>query len=161
MPNGVFTQLDVFVSNYPSFCSSKYCSSVKSLMPISAVKSIAEVFLVYFLSAIPSLYDRNTDSRGLWSFPLSNQRKGIRPTSCHPAPHLARRLWIPFHEVTRVYQHWLPAVLGPATTQDLDDASCGVQSEHSRCQAVLSVVLMSAPFSSRFLGLSLVHTSCH
>lgn len=35
---GVFTQLDVFVSKFPSFCNSRYCSSVRSSMPMAIWK---------------------------------------------------------------------------------------------------------------------------
>ncbi len=38
---GVFTQLDVFISKFPSFCNSRYCSSVRSSMPMAAAISIA------------------------------------------------------------------------------------------------------------------------
>src|SRR6266853_914792 len=38
---GVFTQLEVFVSKFPSFCNSRYCSSVKRSMPLAAAISIA------------------------------------------------------------------------------------------------------------------------
>ena len=38
---GVFIQLDVFVSKFPSFCNSRYCSSVKSSIPMAAAISMA------------------------------------------------------------------------------------------------------------------------
>ena len=39
--NGSFYQLDDFVSKLPSFCSSRYSSSVKSSMPMAAARSTA------------------------------------------------------------------------------------------------------------------------
>ena len=52
---GVFSQLDVFVSNLPSFCNSRYCSSVKSSMPMASAIFMALSFgLFSFLDSSAS-----------------------------------------------------------------------------------------------------------
>ena len=54
---GVLIQLEVFVSNSPSFCNSRYCSSVKISMPIAAAISsalFAGLLLLSRSSASPS-----------------------------------------------------------------------------------------------------------
>ena len=52
---GVCTQLDVFISKFPTFCSSRYFSSVKSSIPMAAAISIALFFGVYsFLDSCAS-----------------------------------------------------------------------------------------------------------
>lgn len=53
-PNRI--QLDVFISKFPSFCNSLYCSSVKSSIPIAAAISTALFFgLFAFLDSSASL----------------------------------------------------------------------------------------------------------
>src|SRR5579859_637553 len=52
---GVFTQLEVFVSKFPSFCSSRYCSSVRSSTPMAAAMPTALSFgLFSFLESSAS-----------------------------------------------------------------------------------------------------------
>jgi hypothetical protein len=69
MAGGAFTQLDVFESKFPSFCSSRYCSSVKSSMPMAAgeaTKRLKEE-LRKFAMANPSVGGEEGGKREEWS----------------------------------------------------------------------------------------------